>query len=147
MPIPLRPEVFYHELGPDRIRKHIIHKFKGLNIAVHYGCHILRPRDLVQFARPGTAAVFDELVAMTGADLVPWHLQSECCGSPLWGIDDDLSATLTRKKITDLFVNKKSRRVRPWKGLTSALESQSPQRSHTIQPSFSFFFKNRALLT
>ncbi len=92
-------EVFYHELGPDRIRKHIVHKFKGLKIAVHYGCHILRPRELVQFAKPGTAAVFDELVAMTGATLVPWHLQSECCGSPMWGIDDDLSAALTRKKI------------------------------------------------
>lgn len=92
-------EVFYHELGPDRIRKHIVNQFKGLKIAVHYGCHILRPRELVQFARPGTAAVFDELVAMTGADLVPWHLQSECCGSPMWGIDDDLSAALTRKKI------------------------------------------------
>jgi heterodisulfide reductase subunit B len=92
-------EVFYHELGPDRIRKHIVKKFKGLKIAVHYGCHILRPRELVQFGAPGTAAVFDELVAMTGADLVPWHLQSDCCGSPMWGIDDDLSAALTRKKI------------------------------------------------
>jgi len=92
-------EVFYHELGPDRIRKHIVKKFKGLKIAVHYGCHILRPRELVQFDAPGSAAVFDELVAMTGADLVPWHLQSECCGSPMWGIDDDLSAALTRKKI------------------------------------------------
>lgn len=92
-------EVFYHELGPDRIRKHIVNKFKGLKIAVHYGCHILRPRELVQFDAPGSARVFDELVAMTGADLVPWHLQSECCGSPLWGIDDDLSAALTRKKI------------------------------------------------
>ena len=92
-------EVFYNDLGPERIRKHIVKKFKGLKVAIHYGCHILRPRDLVQFSGPGTAAVFDDLVAMTGADLVPWHLQPECCGAPMWGIDDDLSAALTRKKI------------------------------------------------
>ena len=92
-------EVFYHELGPERIRENIIKKFKGLKVAIHYGCHILRPRELVQFADPGTPSVFDELVAMTGADLVTWQLQSECCGSPMWGIDDDLSAALTMKKI------------------------------------------------
>jgi len=92
-------EVFYHDLGPDRVREKMIKKFKGLKLAVHYGCHILRPRQLVQFVKPGTAAVFDELVAMTGADLVPWNLQLECCGSPMWGIDDELSMTLTKKKI------------------------------------------------
>ena len=92
-------EVFYHDLGLERIRENIVKKFKGLKVAVHYGCHILRPRELVQFARPGTAAVFDHLVAMTGANPVLWHLQPECCGSPMWGIDDHLSAELTRKKI------------------------------------------------
>ena len=92
-------EVFYHDVGLDRVKEKITKKFNGLKVAVHYGCHILRPRQLVQFAKPGTAAVFDELVAMTGADLVPWHLQLECCGSPMWGIDDDLSTALTKKKI------------------------------------------------
>jgi heterodisulfide reductase subunit B len=92
-------EVFYHDVGLDRVKEKIVKKFNGLKVAVHYGCHILRPRQLVQFAKPGTAAVFDELVAMTGANLVPWHLQLECCGSPMWGIDDDLSTALTKKKI------------------------------------------------
>jgi heterodisulfide reductase subunit B len=92
-------EVFYHDVGLPRVREKMVKRFKGLKVAVHYGCHILRPRQLVQFAKPGTAAVFDELVAMTGADLVPWRLQMDCCGSPMWGIDDDLSAALTIKKI------------------------------------------------
>jgi len=92
-------EVFYHDVGLDRVKEKMGKKFKGLKVAVHYGCHILRPRQLVQFAKPGTAAVFDELVAMTGVDIVPWHLQLECCGSPMWGIDDDLSTKLTQKKI------------------------------------------------
>jgi heterodisulfide reductase subunit B len=92
-------EVLYHDVGLDRVRETLVKKFNGLKVAVHYGCHILRPRQLVQFAEPGTAAVFDELVAMTGAEPVAWHLQSECCGSPVWGIDDVLSAKLTKKKI------------------------------------------------
>ncbi len=92
-------EVFYHDVGLDRVRETLVKKFNGLKVAVHYGCHILRPRQLVQFAEPGTAAVFDELVSMTGADPVAWRMQSECCGSPVWGIDDELSATLTKKKI------------------------------------------------
>jgi heterodisulfide reductase subunit B len=92
-------EVFYHDVGLNKIKENIVRKFNRLKVAVHYGCHILRPRQLVQFANPGTRAVFDELVAMTGAELVPWHLQLECCGSPMWGIDDDLSTSLTKKKV------------------------------------------------
>jgi heterodisulfide reductase subunit B len=94
-------EVFYFGVGLNQIKDKIVKKFNGLKVAVHYGCHILRPRELVQFVKPGTATVFDELVATTGVDLVPWPLQMECCGSPMWGIDDDLATALTKKKIDD----------------------------------------------
>jgi heterodisulfide reductase subunit B len=98
-------EVFYHDVGLGALKESIVRKFSGLKVAVHYGCHILRPRELVRFAGPGTRDVFDELVAMTGAQLVSWRLQLECCGSPMWGIDDDLSASLTKKKIENARVS------------------------------------------
>ena len=94
-------EVFYENIGIDKIKKEIVRTFKGLKIAVHYGCHVLRPRQLVQFDDPGTAAIFDQLVEITGAETVPWRTQLECCGSPMWGIDDELSMDLTEKKIAD----------------------------------------------
>ncbi|MBW1806098.1 MAG: hypothetical protein JRJ06_07000 [Deltaproteobacteria bacterium] len=94
-------EILYNDIGIEGIRERIIKSFKGLKIAVHYGCHILRPKQLVQFDAPGTASIFDQLVELTGAELVPWQTQLECCGSSMWGVDDDLSMDLMQKKVSD----------------------------------------------
>jgi heterodisulfide reductase subunit B len=92
-------EVLNRDVGIEAIGAKITRQLKDLKIAVHYGCHILRPRELVQLNSPGSSSVFDELVALTGAELVSWDQQEECCGSSIYGINDDLSMDLTRKKI------------------------------------------------
>ena len=94
-------EVLYNDVGIEALKEKVVMPFKGLKIAVHYGCHILRPKQLVQFDDPGTARVFDQLVEITGAEIVPWEAQLDCCGAPVWGIDDDLSMDLTQKKTRD----------------------------------------------
>jgi len=94
-------DVLYRDIGIEEIKKKILRTFKGLKIAVHYGCHVLRPSPLVQFDSPGTASVFDQLTEITGAEIVNWPMQLECCGSPVWGVDDDLSMDLAYKKISD----------------------------------------------
>jgi heterodisulfide reductase subunit B len=93
-------EILFKDIGIKKLRENVVKSFRGLKIAVHYGCHILRPRQLVQFEAPGTASVFDQLVELTGAEVVPWQTQLDCCGSSVWGIDDDLSMALMEKKIT-----------------------------------------------
>jgi heterodisulfide reductase subunit B len=70
-----------------------------VKIATHYGCHILRLRDIVQFDNPFTPKIFDRLVEVTGAASIPCAARLECCGSPQFGINDGLSTDLTRKKL------------------------------------------------
>lgn len=94
-------EILYKDVGIERIKEKVIKGFEGLKIATQYGCHILRPRQIVQFDDPGTPTIFDQLIEMTGAESIPWETQLECCGSPMWGINDDLSMDLTQKKIAD----------------------------------------------
>ncbi len=94
-------EMLYEDIGMDHIREKLSTTFKGLKMATHYGCHILRPRQMVQFGNPGTSAIFDQLVEITGVENISWPNQSECCGSPIWGTNDDLSMDLTEKKIID----------------------------------------------
>jgi heterodisulfide reductase subunit B len=94
-------EILYKDIGISKIKEKIVQTFKGLRVAAHYGCHILRPNQLVQFDEPGTASIFDECVQITGAEIISWQEQLECCGSPLWGVDDELSMDLTLKKIKD----------------------------------------------
>ena len=93
--------VLHKDLGADALKEKIKHKYKGLNIATHYGCHALRPSEIMQFDNPATPVVFDELVTVTGAKSVDWPMKLDCCGAPLMGINDTLSMDLTHKKLTD----------------------------------------------
>jgi heterodisulfide reductase subunit B len=94
-------EVFYKYVGVENIKEKLVKSFKGVKIAAQYGCHLLRPSKILQFDDPLAPSIFEELVHITGAETVPWQMKLECCGSPLWGIEDDLSMKLTEKKILD----------------------------------------------
>jgi heterodisulfide reductase subunit B len=93
--------VLYKEIGIESIKGKMSTAFKGLRIATHYGCHALRPSQVVGFDNPVVPSLFDQLVEVTGAESIEWPMKLECCGAPLWGINDRLSMDLTLKKLTD----------------------------------------------
>jgi heterodisulfide reductase subunit B len=93
--------VLYHEVGIEPIKEKIERSFGKLKIATHYGCHALRPSKIVEFDDPVAPSLFDQLVELTGAKSIYWPTQLECCGAPLWGVNDELSMDLTAKKLTD----------------------------------------------
>jgi heterodisulfide reductase subunit B len=93
--------VLYHDVGLDAIKQKIAMPYKKLNIATHYGCHVLRPSRVTEFDDPVSPTLIDALVKVTGAKSVDWALKLECCGAPVMGIDDDLSWNLTEKKLND----------------------------------------------
>ena len=94
-------QVLYDDVGVETIRDMIVKPFDGLRIATHYGCRILRPSKVAQFDKPHSPSKFDELVEVTGAKSIDWPTKLECCGSPLWGINDELSLDLTENKLKD----------------------------------------------
>ncbi|MGM0382985.1 MAG: CoB--CoM heterodisulfide reductase iron-sulfur subunit B family protein [Thermodesulfobacteriota bacterium] len=93
--------VLYHDIGSDTIKEKITQPFQGLKIATHYGCHALRPSEIVQFDDPVNPTLFDHLVELTGAESIYWEKRLDCCGAPLTGVNDDLSMDLTKKKVLD----------------------------------------------
>ena len=93
--------VFFEDIDPTNIWKKNTRPFKELKVAAHYGCHILRPRDVVQFDHPVNPNRFETLIEVTGAISVDWQLRTQCCGEPLWGKNNELSLQLTRKKIAN----------------------------------------------
>ncbi len=93
--------VLHKDIGVEAIKEKIIMTFKGLRIATHYGCHALRPSRVVGFDDPVAPTLFDQLVEVTGAESVDWPMKVECCGAPLWGVNDKLSMDLTLKKLKD----------------------------------------------
>jgi len=93
--------VLYNDVGIEAIKGKITRPYENLKIAAHYGCHALRPGNIVQFDDPVAPSLFDRLVEVTGAESVDWPTRLECCGNPLLGTNDELSLNFTEKKLTD----------------------------------------------
>jgi heterodisulfide reductase subunit B len=93
--------VLHKDIGLEAIKGKMATTFKGVKIATHYGCHALRPSQVVGFDDPVAPSLFDQLVEATGAESMEWAMKLECCGAPLWGINDRLSMDLTLKKLND----------------------------------------------
>jgi heterodisulfide reductase subunit B len=93
--------ILHKDIGIKAIKGKMATTFKGLKIATHYGCHALRPSQVVGFDNPVAPSLFDQLVEATGAESIEWQMKLECCGAPLWGINDRLSMDLTLKKLND----------------------------------------------
>lgn len=91
--------VLYHDVGLERLKENISKVYSGLQIAVSYGCHALRPSTVTEFDDPVSPKIFDDLVEATGAFSVEWARKLDCCGAPLTGINDQLAMDMAQKKI------------------------------------------------
>jgi heterodisulfide reductase subunit B len=93
--------VLYHDVGLDTLKNKVTRQYKDFKIATHYGCHALRPSKITQFDDPVAPTLFDKLVEVTGAKSVAWTSKLECCGAPVLGVNDELSMSLTKRKLAD----------------------------------------------
>ena len=91
--------VLYHEVGIETLKEKVIRPYHDLRVATHYGCHALRPSEITQFDDPVNPTLFETLVAVSGAESIDWQARIECCGAPLFGVNDELSMELTDRKL------------------------------------------------
>jgi len=70
-----------YEIGPEKIKKLVKRPLKGLNVAVHYGCHLLKPSKLRPWQQKQKHTFLDEIVEATGATSVKYKDKYTCCGA------------------------------------------------------------------
>jgi len=91
---------FLHDLvGEEAIRKAVTHPLSGLNLAVHYGCHILRPSSVGTVDDPENPQKLDRLIEWLGAKSIPYPEKLDCCGSMLMMSQPDAAFTFTGLKL------------------------------------------------
>jgi len=74
---------FIYKFKRDVIRDNLIFPLTGLRVAVHYGCHFLRPSNKVQIDDPLEPNIFDDLIKDLGAESIDYNLKMDCCGGNL----------------------------------------------------------------
>jgi heterodisulfide reductase subunit B len=91
-------EALYTDIGIEEIRKKITRPLDGVRIAIHFGCHLLRPIDVTEF-RP---EYLIELIQVTGATVVEYPLWKQCCGATVLPVDENLAIRLARDKLKSM---------------------------------------------
>lgn len=86
-------------IGPEKISLHVTTPLKKLRVAVHYGCHLTRPGDVLAFDDPMRPVIFDDFVELIGAESVPYLRKMLCCGAGLRLVDADEALKLVEMKL------------------------------------------------
>jgi heterodisulfide reductase subunit B len=107
--LPHVPEVYhiveylYFDYGLDEIRSRVTSPL-SMKVAVHYGCHLLKPVRYRGFDSFEDPTFFDDLVETTGAKSVPYLEKNSCCGAggAVRSGLKDLSLDIARKKVASI---------------------------------------------
>lgn len=73
-------EFYAKNIGIGTIKDAVVFPLTGLRVAVHYGCHFLRPSNKIQTDSPLDPHLFDELVEALGAKSIKYDDKMLCCG-------------------------------------------------------------------
>nr|WP_319374561.1 CoB--CoM heterodisulfide reductase subunit B [uncultured Methanobacterium sp.] len=96
-------EILYNDVGLDKLSEAVTNPL-NLNVAVHYGCHFLKPSAEIDIDDPIKPTILDELVEVTGAKSVPYKDKMMCCGAGggLRSRDLDVTLSFTREKLQNM---------------------------------------------
>ncbi|MFX1354856.1 MAG: CoB--CoM heterodisulfide reductase subunit B, partial [Promethearchaeota archaeon] len=98
-------QALYLDMGLDHLRDHIKYKFQDLKVAVHYGCHIIKPSDKRPWKGECEDPTFlDEIVELTGAKSISYKDKFMCCGAggAVRTAVKEVSADFTREKLMNM---------------------------------------------
>ncbi|KKH45366.1 CoB--CoM heterodisulfide reductase subunit B [Methanosarcina sp. 1.H.A.2.2] len=93
-------EYLFREVSPEKVRDAVTHPL-DLRVAVHYGCHLIKPSHERKLGSAENPSFFDELVEATGARSVEYEDKTACCGAGGGARSAvlDVALALTEKKL------------------------------------------------
>ena len=87
------------DVGLAAIKEGMGKSLGGLRVASHYGCHMLKPREILMSDDPENPTVLDDLVATTGAEPIDYPNKLECCAGPVMGVRENVTWSVGLDKV------------------------------------------------
>lgn len=89
-----------HDLvGLEKIKKTVAKPLKGLKVATHTGCQIIRYSDLGRVDDAENPRKLDELIQAIGTETVDYAQKLDCCGAALMHSHPDSALSLAGSKL------------------------------------------------
>jgi heterodisulfide reductase subunit B len=94
--------VLAEDVGFERIKETIKNPLSSFRVAVHTGCHVMRPAKYIESDDPENPTLLKRLVRVTGAECLDYIDENECCGNPIIGVDSQIPLQLARNKLDNI---------------------------------------------
>ena len=94
-------EIFSQPEFLEKIKNILMKPLDDLNVAVHYGCHLIRPSKNLRFDHPERPESIDQIIGALGAKTVSFAGKLECCGFCA-RLNEDIGFKLVQNKMTEL---------------------------------------------
>ncbi|MFW9972258.1 MAG: CoB--CoM heterodisulfide reductase subunit B [Candidatus Odinarchaeota archaeon] len=98
-------QALYLDMGLDYLKDFVKLKFSDLKVAVHYGCHIVKPSDKRPWHGEYEEPRFlDQIVELTGARSINYKDKYMCCGAggAVRTAVKEVAADFTREKLMNM---------------------------------------------
>jgi len=91
------------DIGPGMVAHGVKKPLWGMTVAVHYGCHLLRPSPAVRWDDPLHPTKVEALLTALGAKVVDYPSKMDCCGQALDRVGErDGALAFGRRKLKDV---------------------------------------------
>jgi heterodisulfide reductase subunit B len=87
------------DVGFEKIKNAVKKPLTNLHVAQHGGCHIVRPKNLIEKDDPENPKLLKELIALTGAKCLDYMDEAECCGNPIIGVNEIIPFKMAKEKL------------------------------------------------
>lgn len=94
-------QVLRDDIGLKQIKNSVSKPLNNLKVAAFYGCHALRPSELLKLDDPERPGILETLIETLGAKNVEYRNKLKCCGGLLRGVSDELALELGREKLAN----------------------------------------------
>ncbi len=84
----------------EKIKKKIRKPLTDLRLVCYYGCLTVRPPDVTGYSDYENPTDMDQLMEVTGAEILDWPYKTECCGGSLAISRPDLVVQLSGKLLS-----------------------------------------------
>jgi len=95
-------QVLAEDVGFEKIKEAVQKPLTGLKVAEHNGCHVLRPTKYIGFDDPENPVILKKLIELTGAQCLDYMYETDCCGAPIIGVNDEIPLHLAGEKLRNV---------------------------------------------
>ena len=92
--------VLAEDVGFEKIKGTVKKPLTEFHVAQHSGCHLVRPaKHVTHNDDPENPTMLKKLIRLTGAECLDYMDETECCGNPIIGVNEEVPFQMAREKL------------------------------------------------